>query len=79
MLAKNLLYAYCYIDMHRVVTEFSYVDFALVSVVTGFFVEIIRLGLSGVCSSWICCPLRYVRTVAIQKQKLTRNQRMKIQ
>jgi hypothetical protein len=77
MLAKNLLHAYCYIDMHWVVVEFSYVDCVLVSVVMGFLVKVIRLGLSGVCSSWLCCPLRYVWIVAIQKQKLARNQHMK--
>jgi len=30
----------------------------LVSVDMGFLVEVIRLGLSSICSSWICCPLR---------------------
>jgi len=45
--------------MHRFVIEFSYVDCVLVSVVMGFFVEVFRLGVSGICSSWICCPLRY--------------------
>jgi len=33
--------------MHRVVIEFPYVDCVLVSVDTGFLVEVIRFGLSG--------------------------------
>jgi hypothetical protein len=52
--------------MHRVVIEFSHVDCILVSVDMGFFVEVIHLGLSGICSSWICCPLRYVWIIAVQ-------------
>ena len=51
--------------MHEVVTEFSYVDYVLVSVGMGFLVEGTRLGLSGIYSSWVCCPLRYVWTVVI--------------
>jgi hypothetical protein len=43
-----------------------YVDCMLVSVDMGFLVEVIRLGLSSICSSWICCPLRYVWIVAVQ-------------
>jgi len=26
----------------------------------GFLVEVIRIGLLGICSSWVCCPLRFV-------------------
>jgi hypothetical protein len=52
--------------MHRVVIEFLYVDCVLVSVDMSFLVEVIRLGLLGICSSWICCPLRCVWLVAVQ-------------
>jgi hypothetical protein len=52
--------------MYQVVIELSYVDYVLVPVDAGFLVEVIRLGLWGIYSSWICCHLRCVWIVAIR-------------
>jgi len=51
---------------HQVVTELSYADEVLVPVDAGFLVEVIRLELWCIYSSWICCHLRCVWIVAIR-------------
>ena len=52
--------------MHQVVIELSYADYVLVAVDAGFLVEVIRLGLWCIYTSWICCHLRRVWIVAIR-------------
>ena len=49
------------------VIELSYVDYTLVIVNVGFLAKVIRLGLWGIYSSWICCHPRCVWIVAIRR------------
>jgi hypothetical protein len=55
-----------FINMHQLVIELSYVDCMLVPADAGFLIEVIRLGLQGICSSRICYHLRCVWIVAIR-------------
>jgi hypothetical protein len=53
--------------MYQVFTELSYVDYVLVPVDAGFLVEVFRLGLQGIYSSWSCRHLRCVWIVAVRR------------
>jgi hypothetical protein len=53
--------------MYQAVIELSYFDCMLYPVDAGFLLEVIRLGLWSINSSWICCHLRCVWIVAIPR------------